>query len=188
MTSRIAKERESLERASAQAAGLVQRLGKKVAKAEKREDNRDLRRKIVAGAAILTMARKDPKLRAQVGSFLQAFAKRQVDRIALELDEPETFLERDAREAAAAEKAAAEQQALVEREAAAGKEARSAGTEASASNIGARDKPTSSDAGSDAARARPSSGATSTTRVGSPAAAASAASNGQGLATGAPSV
>lgn len=101
--SRVAKERESLEKAQAQAVGYVHRLGKRVARAEKREDSRATRRKIVAGAAVLTMTRKNTRLRHEFAAFLQTFVTRPADRLALELDEPEPFLERDARQTAAAE-------------------------------------------------------------------------------------
>ena len=106
--SKVSKERESLEKAQAQAVGYVQRLGKKVASAEKREEARKTRRKIVCGAAILTMVRKDAALRARFATFLNTFVTRAVDRTALELDEAETFLERDAREAVEQEREEAE--------------------------------------------------------------------------------
>jgi len=94
----MASGNNGLEAAQLATLSSIQRLGKKTALVLNTESKRDHRRKVVSGAGILAMLRADPSLRARFTAFMQKFATREADREALELDEPEDFYARDARE------------------------------------------------------------------------------------------
>ncbi|HEX5657654.1 MAG TPA: hypothetical protein VFX59_10690 [Polyangiales bacterium] len=73
------KSNDRLSKAEQNAARSLARLGKLQAKADDSEKKKDTKRKVLLGAALETMMKKDTSLRARFESFMRDFLKRPVD-------------------------------------------------------------------------------------------------------------
>ena len=87
-------EEESVLKEHQRAIAVVTRLVGRASKAKKRMRKREERRKIVAGAAVLTMVGSDRSLAGEFDSFLQSYVRDATGRSLLRLDEPRTHIAR----------------------------------------------------------------------------------------------